>query len=187
MYFCIINLLCFGAADVVLLLVVLFFQKFFENRFNQNCSWNAYKPFSNGKTKPSSNNSSSHSLFRRTYVIFSKWPALVWKVIQAFWENFIFVSHSNWQKMEAKSKQNKKIMRFIRPWVAPKWVPKAVSVPSTKGWFQLSRTLRRFTGVTNQSYFCKWSYSNWTMGLGIRWCEVFYQKRWSHWYGLDRK
>ena len=74
---------------------------------------------------------------------FFKWPALVWKVIQAFWENFIFVSHSNWQKMEAKSKQNKKIMRFIRPWVAPKWVPKAVSVPSTKGWFQLFRTLRR--------------------------------------------
>ena len=38
--------------------------------------------------------------------------------------------------MEAKSKQNNKIMRFIRPWVAPKWVPKAVSVPSSKGWFQ---------------------------------------------------
>merc|ERR1712131_397870 len=28
-----------------------------------------------------------------------------------------------------------KIMRFIRPWIAPKWVPKAVSVPSTKALF----------------------------------------------------
>ena len=64
------------------------------------------------------------------------------------------------EKMEAKSKQNKKIMRFIRPWVAPKWVPKAVSVPTTKGWFQIVLNLRRLTDVTNQSSFCKWSYSN---------------------------
>ena len=54
--------------------------------------------------------------------------------------------------MEAESKHNNKIMRFIRPWIAPKWVPKAVSVPSTKGWFHGFRVLRR---LVSQSFTVK--------------------------------
>ena len=188
MYFCIINLLCFRAENVVQLLIDIYFSKVF---------WEMLQAYRQFKYKSSFFIVKPNLRLSIHFIFVGLWrlqcelfevdsPCL--KGHSSILRKFHFCeSLKLTEKMEAKSKQNKKIMRFIRPWVAPKWVPKAVSVPTTKGWFQIVLNLRRLTDVTNQSSFCKWSYSNWTVGFGIRWCEVFYQKRWSHGHRLDRK